>query len=41
MIFEVEVIYEELTGEVIPVPDYVKHDKPSRSWMIPRGCNKG
>jgi len=23
MIFEVEVIYEELTGEVIPVPDYV------------------
>lgn len=32
---------ERVTGEKIPVADYVKHDKPSSSWMIPRGCNKG
>jgi len=32
---------ERITGEQIPVADYTKHDKPSRSWMIPRGCNKG
>jgi len=32
---------EELTGELIPVADYLKHDKPSSSWLIPRGCNKG
>jgi hypothetical protein len=25
----------------LPVADYAKHDKPSQSWMIPRGCNKG
>jgi len=31
---------ERITGEDIPVADYVKHDKPSRSWIIPRGCNK-
>jgi endonuclease G len=32
---------ERVTGEVIPVADYVKHDKPSASWLIPSGCNKG
>lgn len=31
---------ERLTGEKLPVADYAKHDKPARSWMIPRGCNK-
>jgi endonuclease G len=32
---------ERLTGETIPVADYAKHDKPSASWLIPQGCNKG
>jgi endonuclease G, mitochondrial len=32
---------EHVTGEKIPVGDYAKHDKPQRSWMIPRGCDKG
>jgi endonuclease G len=32
---------ERLTGETIPVADYAKHDKPSASWMIPAGCDKG
>ncbi|MDI1276149.1 DNA/RNA non-specific endonuclease [Methylobacter sp.] len=32
---------ERVTGEKIPVADYAKHDKPSQSWMIPVGCNKG
>lgn len=32
---------EMRTGEVIPVADYAKHDKPSASWLIPHGCNKG
>ena len=32
---------EHATGEKIPVADYAKHDKPSQSWMIPYGCNKG
>ncbi len=32
---------ERVTGEKIPVTDYAKHDKLQRSWMIPRGCNKG
>lgn len=31
---------ERVTGEKIPVADYVKHDKPAHSWMIPRGCDK-
>jgi len=31
---------EKLTGETFPVADYAKHDKPSSSWLIPRGCNK-
>jgi len=32
---------ERIIGEKIPVADYVKHDRPSASWMIPVGCNKG
>lgn len=32
---------ERVTGETIPAADYVKHDKPASSWIIPRGCNKG
>jgi endonuclease G len=32
---------ERVTGEKIPVADYAKHDKPTKSWMIPHGCNKG
>ena len=32
---------EKVTGEVIPVADYAKHEKPSSSWHIPIGCNKG
>ena len=32
---------EQVTGEKIPVADYAKHEKPSHSWMIPGGCNKG
>lgn len=32
---------ERVTGELIPVDDYAKHDKPRESWIIPRGCNKG
>ncbi|MCB1180268.1 MAG: DNA/RNA non-specific endonuclease [Leptospiraceae bacterium] len=32
---------EKITGEKIPVADYSKYEKPSTSWMIPRGCNKG
>jgi endonuclease G len=31
---------EKLTGEIIPVADYTKHEKLSTSWLIPRGCNK-
>ena len=32
---------ENRTGEVLPVADYAKDSKPSASWMIPRGCDKG
>jgi endonuclease G len=32
---------ERVTSEKIPVADYVKHDKPSASWLIPHGCDKG
>lgn len=31
---------ERLTGDVIPVADYAKHEKLSASWVIPRGCDK-
>ena len=32
---------EKVTGQAIPVADYAKHEKPSSSWHIPIGCNKG
>jgi len=32
---------ELVTGETIPVDEYLKHEKPRHSWVIPRGCNKG
>ena len=32
---------ERVTGESIPVDDYLKTDKLNQSWMLPRGCNKG
>jgi endonuclease G, mitochondrial len=32
---------ERVTDEKIPVAYYAKHDKPSASWLIPHGCNKG
>ncbi len=31
---------ERVTGETIPVADYIKQDKPSGSWVLPRGCDK-
>jgi len=31
---------ELVTGEAIPVEDYLKHEKLEYSWVIPRGCNK-
>ena len=31
---------ERVTGEKLPIAEYAKHDKPSQSWVIPRGCNK-
>jgi len=31
---------ERVTGEIIPVADYVKFDK-SNPWVLPRGCDKG
>ena len=32
---------EQRAGEELPVADYAKDSKPSVSWMIPRGCDKG
>jgi endonuclease G len=32
---------ELMTGESIPVDEYLKHEKSKHPWMIPRGCNKG
>jgi endonuclease G len=32
---------ELVTGESIPIDEYLKLEKPEHSWMIPRGCNKG
>lgn len=29
------------TGEKIPVANYAKHERLKKSWMIPRGCDKG
>ena len=31
---------ELVTGESIPVNEYLKHVKSEYSWMIPRGCNE-
>lgn len=31
---------EQIIGETIPVDDYLKHDKPESSWLIPKGCNR-
>jgi endonuclease G len=32
---------EKITGEKLPVFDYSRYEKPSTSWIIPKGCNKG
>jgi endonuclease G, mitochondrial len=32
---------EKRTGEAVPIADYAKRDKPSASWLVPQGCNKG
>lgn len=32
---------EKLTDEIMPVQEYMKHDKPHYSWALPIGCNKG
>jgi endonuclease G len=32
---------EIITGEKIPVANYLKNDKPSASWIIPAGCKRG
>lgn len=32
---------EKLASEKLPVPDYLKTEKPQSSWLIPHGCNKG
>lgn len=31
---------EKIIGEPIPVADYVKYEKPSSSWLVPKGCNR-
>ncbi len=31
---------EQETGERFPVPEWLKHEKPSTSWLIPIGCDK-
>jgi hypothetical protein len=31
---------ERVTSESIPVDEYLNHEKPEHSWVIPRGCNK-
>ncbi|MEO1899818.1 MAG: DNA/RNA non-specific endonuclease, partial [Methylococcales bacterium] len=32
---------ERVTGETIPIADYLKYERPKQSWLIPHGCNKG
>jgi endonuclease G, mitochondrial len=32
---------EKLIGEKLPIADYSRSTKPSSSWVIPMGCNKG
>lgn len=39
-IVSIEVL-EKMTGETIPVADYVKHEPAASSWLIPHGCDKG
>jgi len=31
---------ERVTGELIPVADYVKHKRLGNSWVLPKGCDK-
>lgn len=31
---------EKITGEKLPIPEYLRHEKPKASWLIPKGCNK-
>jgi endonuclease G, mitochondrial len=31
---------EKMTGEIIPVADYAKHEPAPNSWLIPHGCDK-
>lgn len=31
---------EQKIGEKVPVADYVKHDKLTQSWLVPKGCKK-
>ena len=31
---------EKITGETLPVPEYLRNEKPRVSWLIPQGCNK-
>lgn len=32
---------EQVTGEQIPVEDFLKDEAPSTSWQIPIGCDRG
>lgn len=32
---------ERLTGISVPAAEYTKESTPFRSWMIPKGCNRG
>ena len=31
---------EKITGEKLPIPEYLRHEKPKESWLIPKGCKK-
>ncbi len=32
---------ERITGEEIPIAEYLKYEKTSQSWIIPYGCDRG
>jgi endonuclease G, mitochondrial len=32
---------EKMTGEKIPVADYVKYEPEPASWLVPHGCDRG
>jgi endonuclease G, mitochondrial len=32
---------EKMTGEKIPVADYVKHEPEPASWLVQHGCDRG